>query len=117
MKIAVVILAHPENKGALARAVNGMELAKEAMQSGDDVALILDGAGTMWGPRLSDPGHRYHDLFQAVRPRMRAVCHYCAGIFGVREEVASLGMPLVDEFEGHPGLRSLMAEGYGLVTF
>lgn len=117
MKLAVVILAHPENKGALARAVNAMELVKEAKAAGDEVALVLDGAGTMWGPALSDPDHRYHDLFLSVRDRITAVCDYCAGIFDVREEVEDLDMPLAAEFDDHPSLRSMMADGYEIVTF
>lgn len=117
MKIAVVILAHPENHGALARAVNAMELVKEAKQTGDDVALVLDGAGTMWGPLLSDDEHRYHDLFQSVSDRIVAVCDYCAGIFGVKDEVAESNLPLTAEFDDHPSLRSLLAEGYQMVTF
>lgn len=117
MKIAVVILAHPENKGALARAVNAMELVKEAKVAGDDVALVLDGAGTMWGTLLSDEEHRYHDLFQTVSDRIVAVCDYCAGIFGSREAVDESELPLTAEFDDHPSLRSLMADGYQLVTF
>ncbi len=117
MKLAVVILAHPDNSGALARAVNAMELVKESKEAGDDVALVLDGAGTMWGPALSAPDHRYHDLFLSVRDRVTAVCDYCAGIFDVREQVAELDMPLTAEFDGHPSLRSFLAGGYELVTF
>lgn len=117
MKLAVVILAHPENKGALARAVNAMELVKEAEMAGDDVSLVLDGAGTMWGPLLSDENHKYHELFLAVRDRITAVCDYCAGVFDVRQKVDDLDMPLAAEFDDHPSLRSLAAEGYQLVTF
>lgn len=117
MKIAVVILAHPENNGALARAVNAMELVKEAKMAGDDVALVLDGAGTMWAPLLSNNEHRYHDLFESVSDRIVAVCDYCAGIFGVREAVEGSDLPLTAEFDDHPSLRSLLAEGYQTVTF
>ncbi len=117
MKIAVVILAHPQNKGALARAVNGFELAKEAAENGDEVRIIFDGAGTMWVPELGDENHRYHRLFLKVKPRITAVCSYCAKVFKVREQIEELDFPLVDEYEGHPSLRRLLAEGFELVTF
>lgn len=49
MKLAVVILAHPENSGGLARAVNAMEMVKDE-EAAELVALVLDGAGDGVGP-------------------------------------------------------------------
>lgn len=117
MKTAVVLLEHPGNKGSLARAVNALELVKEAGLSGDDIQLIVDGAGTMWIPELSNPNHKYHSLFAEVEDRITAVCDYCAGVFDVRDKVQDLGYPLISEFDGHPSLRSYLVDGYQVITF
>jgi hypothetical protein len=34
-----------------------------------------------------------------------------------RDEVETAGIPLLDEYERHPSLRSLLADGYDVVTF
>lgn len=44
-------------------------------------------------------------------------CHYCAGAFGVRDELEARGFPLLRDYKGHPSLRALVADGYEVITF
>jgi hypothetical protein len=57
-----------------------------------------------------------HDLYQAVRDDT-SVCDYCSGAFGVNDAVAEAGVTLVDDYDGHPSLRSLVDDGYEIITF
>ena len=114
---AIVILAGTDSHADRGRLVNGLEAAREfAETEGDDLELIFDGAGTQWIEEFEDEAHDYHDLYQAVRDDA-AVCDYCAGTFGVDDAVADAGIVRIDENEGHPSLRSLVADDYEIITF
>ena len=45
------------------------------------------------------------------------VCDYCSAAFGVDEAVADAGLTVVDEYEGHPSIRSLVDDEYEIITF
>jgi len=116
-KTAVVILAGTEGHANLGRLVNGLEAAKEfAETDGDEVDLIFDGAGTQWIPELEDPDNDKHELYQAVRENASA-CDFCSGAFGVDDAVNDSGVVRLDDHDGHPSLRSLVADGYEVITF
>ena len=116
-KAAVAILAGTESHADAGRLVNGLETAKEfAETDGDEVALIFDGAGTQWVPELEDEDSDYHELYRAVRDEASA-CDYCAGAFGVEDAVADSGVVTLDDNDGHPSVRSFVAEDYEVITF
>jgi hypothetical protein len=116
-RAALVVLADTEAPDGLGRVVNAMITAKELKESGDEVALVFDGAGTKWVAALNEDEHRYHGLFEDVRDRIVGACAYCARAFGVKEEVESADVELLDDFEEHPSLRSYLADGYHVLTF
>lgn len=71
---------------------------------------------TQWIPKLEDPGSDYHDLYQTVRDST-SVCEYCAGAFDVSDAVVDAGVPTLDDHDGHPSIRSLVADEYEIITF
>jgi len=116
-KTAVVILAGTEGHANLGRLVNGLETAKEfAETDGDEVELIFDGAGTQWIPELEDPDSDPHELYQAVKDNASA-CEYCSEAFGVDDAVNDSGVVQLDDHDGHPSIRSLVDDGYEVITF
>jgi hypothetical protein len=66
-KIAVLLLADTDTGDALGRMANALTVVKEGKEEGDDVRLVLDGAGTKWAPELAKEDHKYHRLFEDVR--------------------------------------------------
>ena len=116
-KAAVLVLADTETHEDLGRAVNALIAAREFKDSGDEVRVIFDGAGTKWVKELVQPDHRAHPLYEAVRDRVAGACAYCAGAFGVEESVEENGVPMLDEYDHHPSLRTLVAEGFEVLTF
>jgi hypothetical protein len=42
---------------------------------------------------------------------------YCSRAYGVKDAVEAAGIPFLDEFRGHPSLRSLVASGHQVITF
>ena len=116
-KAAIVILAGNESHADYGRLANALEAAKEFAENDDDeLELIFDGAGTQWIPELEDEESDYHELYQAVRDDA-AVCDYCSGAFGVDEAVADAGLVTLDEYDGHPSIRSLVDDDYEIITF
>ena len=58
----------------------------------------------------------YNELYRAVRDDA-AVCDYCSGAFGVEDAVADAGLVTLDEYDGHPSIRSLVDDDYEIITF
>lgn len=116
-KISVVLLADVATHGDMGRTANAIALVKEAKAAGDDVELVFDGAGVQWVRELAKKEHKLHGEFEKIRGEVAGACEYCAGAFGVREAVKAAGVRYLSEFEGHPSLRTRIAEGYQVVTF
>lgn len=117
MKAAIVVLADTETLEGLGRIANALTATEEFKNAGDDVRLILDGAGVKWAAELTKEDHKYHELFQRVRDRLDGVCRYCADAFGVKQQVERAGLPYADDFKDHPSFRTLVSEGYQVITF
>lgn len=117
LKIAVIVLADTETHADLGRVVNALEVVRESLEAGDDVRLIFDGAGTRWIAELANPNHKRHALFQQVLPAVAGACLFCAKAFGVHDAVQACGVRLLDEHDGHPSVRTLLSEGYQVLTF
>jgi hypothetical protein len=116
-RAASVVFADTDTPEGLGRVVNALTTAKEFKEAGDGAVVIFGGAGTKWVGELSREDHKYHRLFQDVQDVLAGACSYCAGAYGVKEQVEQAGVPLLEEYEGHPSLRSLIADGYAVVTF
>jgi len=49
MKTAIIILSDPKaGEEALGRVFNALAVAQESLQSGDEVEVVFNGAGTRW---------------------------------------------------------------------
>lgn len=116
-KIAIVILADTEDHSDHGRVTNAFELGKEAKEAGDDVVILFDGAGTKWVPELTKEGSPMNKAYQAVADKVIGACAFCSSAFGVKDQVTAAGIKLLSEYEGHPSLRRLIADGYAVVTF
>ncbi|MGH3736169.1 MAG: hypothetical protein ACRDT6_11200 [Micromonosporaceae bacterium] len=117
LKAAVLVLADTETHEDLARVVNGLTTAREFKEAGDDVRIIFDGAATRWPGELTDEQHRAHKLYQAVSDRVTGACGYCARAFDAEESAKRAHVHLLNEYQGHPSVRSLVADGYQVITF
>lgn len=115
-KAAIVVLAGTESHADLGRLTNALETAREFDQEGDEVRVIFDGAGTQWVAELESGDHPASPLYRSLVDRVQ-VCDYCAGAFDVEDAVAESDAESVAEFEGHPSIRSLVADGYEVITY
>ena len=111
-----MLLAATETPEGTGRMANALMTAKEFHDAGDEVKLIFDGAGTTWIPVLADTEPKYHRLLDGLRD-VSAACLYCSKAYGVEDAVEEAGIAFADDFRDHPSLRTLVTDGYQVVTF
>src|SRR5215210_4733353 len=109
-KVGIVVLADGESLESLGRVVNGLMVARELKDGGDEVTVLFDGGGTKAAGSLAVSSHDYNELFEAVRDKIAGACDYCAGSFQVKQEVQDAGIALLDEYRGHPSVRKLIEQ-------
>jgi len=117
MKAAVILFADTDRPEGMGRMANALTTALEFKQSSDEIVVIFDGAGVKWVPELAGEGHKYHGLLEDVRDVVAGACVYCSRAYGVKDAVAAAGIPFLDEFRGHPSIRSLIGDGHQVITF
>jgi hypothetical protein len=116
-KATFIILAAGDTHESLGRVVNAFMGALEYIESGADVQVIFDGAGTQAAAEFAKPDHKYHELFEKVRERVSGVCSYCANAFKVKDKIEAAKLPLSDQFKGHPSFKQLIEQGFNVLTF
>lgn len=116
MKKFVILVHASENEGA--KALHSLLYAQELYEAGNEVKVIFDGAGTVWVKKFESPENKYNPLYKAVKKLgvIEGVCEYCAGAFGVQNEVKQSGLLTLGQRNGHPSLAQLVAEDYQIIT-
>jgi hypothetical protein len=116
-RAAIILLADTETPEGMGRTANALTTAKELKEAGDDAVVVFDRAGTRWAAELVDAEHKDHRLFEDVRDHVPGACVSCARAYGVKDAGEQAGIPLLDDFKGHPSVRNLIADRYQVVTF
>jgi hypothetical protein len=123
MKTAIIILSDPKaGEEALGRVFNALAVAQESLQSGDEVEVVFNGAGTRWPEELSKISHPANGLYNAVREIVKGASCGCSVVFGATKGVEACGLPLLKDkaLAGTPGisnLRRYLAEGWQTMVF
>jgi hypothetical protein len=117
MKAAIILFADTDRPEGMGRMANALTTAREFKEAGDVVVVIFDGAGVKWAPELADAEHKYHGLLEEVRDVVAGACVYCSRAYGVKEQVEAADIAFLDDFRGHPSIRSLVADGHQVITF
>lgn len=116
-KIAIIINSDTESLEALGKVSNAFVLAREAIENGDDLKIIFEGAGTKWIGNLEKADNKMHPVYTKVKSRITGACQYCSKAFGVSQQIQAAGIPFLAEFEDHPSLRTLIQNGYEVILY
>ncbi len=116
-KAAIVVLSDMETHQDLGRVLNALQVVKEFKEAGDEIELIFDGGGVVSAVTIADPDHDLHGLYTQVEDKITGICRYCARAFEVYDQAEELGLSFLAEYNQHPSLRRLVAEGYEVITF
>ncbi|HAL64242.1 MAG: hypothetical protein XD81_1148 [Bacteroidetes bacterium 38_7] len=115
-KIAIVVFSDTNTVEALGKVSNAFTLANEAIEAGDELKIIFEGAGTKWIGELEKEDHKLHGLYKSLKDRITGVCSFCATAFGVKSQVEKAGIKLLSEYKDHPSLRNLVVEGFEIIA-
>lgn len=120
---AIIIISDPKTgEEALARVFNGLAVAAEGKQAGDEVEVSFIGTGTRWPAELSKITTPVNGLYNAVRDLVVGASCACAAVFGASEGLKACGVEEKKEnaLAGTPGLLSLrryQTEGWQILIF
>jgi hypothetical protein len=123
MKTAVIIISDPQGgEEALARVFNGLAVAAEGKQAGDEVEVGFIGTGTRWPAELTKVGHPVNGLYQEVRELVVGASCACAAVFDATDGLQACGIEEKKDNPRHgtPGLLSLrpyLAGGWNVLVF
>ena len=123
MKTAVIIISDPKaGEEALARVFNGLAVAAEGKQAGDQVEVSFIGTGTRWPAELSKVTSPVNGLYNEVRDLVVGASCACAAVFGATEGLQACGIEEKKDnvLQGTPGLLSLrhyLADGWNVLIF
>ena len=115
LKIAVIILEPTTSD--MARAYRGLKTALEFQKAGDDVVVVFDGSGVETLATISDPQSTLNPLAVALRDNVRGACEFCAKSHQVIDTIRDAGWPLLSDNDGEASIRSLVVEGYQILSF
>jgi len=91
--------------------LNALDLTAE----GFDVKIIFEGSSVKLPSQLAAEGNKLYqkalnaDLFAGI-------CVACSRALGVYEANAALGLPLLDDMNGHAGMRKYVEDGWQVVS-
>ncbi len=116
-KLAIVVFSDTTSMEALGKISNAFVLANEAVENGDDLKFIFEGAGSKWIGELENEEHKLNSMYLGLKKQITGVCSFCAEAFGVKSQVEKAGVTLIDEYKNHPSLHNLVIEGYSVLIF
>ena len=116
---AIILQAGTESHEGLARTVHALMYSKELAESGYEVVLIFDGAGTTWARELRKKDNKLHSQYTEIA-RMgitEEICDFCAGAFKVKEALAGdKDAALIAAYNGHPSIVKWIEKGYRIIV-
>jgi hypothetical protein len=119
-KTAIVVLSDPKtgSEEALGRVFNALSVAYDCKINDEEVVILFQGTGSRWPETLQKEDHPVHELYQAVKGKIKGVSSGCAGVFGAD----SSGFDLVSENQvpgtsGLPSFVKLQKDGFKIITF
>lgn len=95
--------------------LNGLDMKEK----GYEVKIVIEGAATKLIPELEKLENPLHQLWEKTKSNhlIEGVCKACSNKLGTIEDVKKLGLPLLDNMFGHPGMAFYQQNGFEIITF
>jgi hypothetical protein len=95
--------------------LNALDMAEK----GYEAKIIIEGAATKLISELEKKGNPLHQLWQRARAKglVDGVCKACANKMESIVEAKTLGLPLLEDMLGHPGMARYRDAGFEIITF
>jgi len=66
-KIAIVVFADTNTMEAMGKVSNAFVLASEAIEAGDELKIIFEGADTKWIGEMEKTDHMLHQMYLGMK--------------------------------------------------
>jgi len=88
-------------------------------EKGYGAKIIIEGAATKLIPELEKKANPLHQLWKKARAQglVEGVCKVCANKMETIGEAKTMGLPLLEDVLGHPGMARFHDAGYEIITF
>jgi hypothetical protein len=95
--------------------LNGFDMKAK----GYDVKIVIEGAATKLIPEMKTAGSPLYGLFQKAREHgiVDGTCRACSAKMGTLGDAEAMGLTLLDDMSGHPGMSRYTDAGYEVITF
>jgi hypothetical protein len=88
-------------------------------EKGIEVKIVIEGSATKLIPDLGVEGNLLNGPFRKAQAEdlIEGVCKACATKMGTMEDAKILGLALLSDMWGHPGMAKYLKDGYEVITF
>jgi len=95
--------------------LNGLDMKAK----GYDVKIVIEGAATRLIPELNNRENPLYGLFHKARDNgiIDGACRACSAKMGTVKDAEAIGLVLLDDMSGHPGMSRYIDAGYAVMTF
>jgi hypothetical protein len=95
--------------------LNGLDMNANGVQT----RIIVEGAATALLPKLAEPQHPLHKLWEQAKSKgiVSGACKGCAQKMGTLDEAVRQELPLLADMSGHPSMSGYIDDGFEIITF
>jgi hypothetical protein len=93
--------------------------AIDMSEKGHEAKIIIEGAATKLIPELEKKANPLHQLWKNAQEKglVEGVCKACSNKMETIGAVKTLGLPLLEDVLGHPGMARYRDAGFEIITF
>ena len=93
--------------------------ALDMKEKGYEARIVIEGAATGLIPELEKEENPLHGLWEKVKDfdLVEGACKACSKKMGTAEAAQTLGLTLLDDITGHPGMAGYREKGFEVITF
>jgi hypothetical protein len=93
--------------------------ALDMSEKGYEARIVVEGAATKLVPELEKKSNPLHQLWKRARADglIEGVCKTCSKKMETIGTAKSLGLPLLEDMLGHPGIARYRNAGFEIITF
>jgi len=93
--------------------------AIDMSEKGYEAKIIIEGAATKLIPELEKKANPLHQLWKKAQEKglVEGACKACSNKMETIGAVKTLGLPLLEDVLGHPGMARYRDAGFEIITF
>lgn len=84
-------------------------------EAGNEVKIIFEGASVKLPPLFEEESFKPYALCKE-KGLIAGICYACSAVLGVLEENKKTGLNLLQDMQGHAGMRPFVEEGYTVIS-